>query len=66
MPLSSSSGVNRPGGPPARWNRREGLVGEAAVNEAVVTAVRNAKFSSGTKNGIPVRMWRPVVVEVKP
>jgi protein TonB len=45
---------------------QQGLPSEAAINDAVVSAVRNAKFQSATKNGIPVRMWRPVVVEVKP
>ena len=36
------------------------------VNDAVVTGVRSAKFRAATKNGIPVKMWRPVIVEVKP
>ncbi|MEP6995654.1 MAG: TonB family protein, partial [Acidobacteriota bacterium] len=45
---------------------QQGLAGQAAINEAVLAAVRNAKFQSATKNGIPVRMWRPVVVDVKP
>ena len=39
---------------------------QAAVNEAVVTAVRTAHFRPATKNGVPVKMWRPVIVEVKP
>ncbi len=39
---------------------------QAAVNDAVLFAVRNAKFRAATKNGIPVKMWRPVIVEVKP
>jgi protein TonB len=37
----------------------------AAVNEAVVAAVKGAKFRAATKNGIPVKMWRPVIVDVK-
>jgi TonB family protein len=45
---------------------QQGLPGQAVINEAVVAAVRSAKFQSATKNGIPVKMWRPVVVEVKP
>jgi TonB family protein len=45
---------------------QQGVAGQTAINEAVVAALRNAKFQSGTKNGIPVKMWRPVVVEVKP
>ncbi len=45
---------------------QQGIAGQAPINEAVVGAVRNAKFRSATKNGIPVRMWRPVVVDVRP
>ncbi|HWZ86514.1 MAG TPA: TonB family protein [Thermoanaerobaculia bacterium] len=39
---------------------------QSAINDAVVTAVKNAKFRAATKNGIPVKMWRPVLIEVKP
>jgi TonB family protein len=45
---------------------QQGLAGQDPVNAAVLAAVRNAKFEPATKDGIPVRMWRPVVVEVKP
>ncbi len=45
---------------------QQGLPGEDLINSAVVTAVRNARFEAATKNGIPVKMWRPVVVDVKP
>jgi TonB family protein len=45
---------------------QQGLPGQDPVNAAVLSAVRNAKFEPATKNGIPVKMWRPVVVEVKP
>jgi TonB family protein len=45
---------------------QQGLAGQDPVNAAVLAAVRNAKFEPATKNGIPVKMWRPVVVEVKP
>jgi TonB family protein len=45
---------------------QQGIAGQDQINSAVVAAVRNAKFQPATKNGIPVRMWRPVVVEVKP
>ena len=45
---------------------QQGLPGQDPVNAAVLAAVRNAKFEPATKNGIPVKMWRPVVVEVKP
>jgi TonB family protein len=41
-------------------------VSQAAVNDAVVTGMKQAKFRAATKNGIPVKMWRPIIVEVKP
>jgi TonB family protein len=44
---------------------QQGL-GQGAVNDAVLAGVKSAKFHPGTKNGIPVKMWRPVIVEVKP
>ena len=34
--------------------------------KAVVQAVRTSRFKPATKNGVPVKMWRTVVVEVKP
>ena len=45
---------------------QQGLANQDLVNAAVMAAVRNAKFDPATKNGIPIKMWRPVVVEVKP
>ena len=39
---------------------------QAAINDAVLTAVRGAKFRPATKNGVPVKMWRPFIVDVKP
>ena len=45
---------------------QQGLAGQDAINATVLAAVRNAKFQPATKSGIPVKMWRPVVVEVKP
>jgi TonB family protein len=45
---------------------QQGIPGQTAVDNAVVEAVRNARFRPATKDGIPVKMWRPVVVEVKP
>jgi TonB family protein len=53
----------------------EGTVSEARleqgisarpVNDAVLEAVRRAKFRPATKNQIPVKMWRTIVVDVKP
>ncbi len=45
---------------------QQGIPGQGAINDAVVTAMRSAKFRAATKNEIPVKMWRPVIVEVKP
>jgi periplasmic protein TonB len=45
---------------------QQGVANQPAVNEAVLEGVRNAKFRAATKNGIPVKMWRPVIVDVKP
>ncbi|HEY6097912.1 MAG TPA: TonB family protein, partial [Anaeromyxobacter sp.] len=44
----------------------QGVPPRYGVNEAVVAAVRRSKFRPATKNGVPVKMWRTVVVEVKP
>jgi protein TonB len=41
-------------------------VAQAAVNNAVLAGVKSAKFRPATKNGLAVKMWRPVIVEVKP
>jgi len=45
---------------------QQGLANQAAVNEAVLEGVRSAKFRAATKNGTAVKMWRPVIVDVKP
>ncbi|MEP7132353.1 MAG: TonB family protein [Acidobacteriota bacterium] len=45
---------------------QQGLPSRAGVNEAVLEAVRASKFKPATKTGVPVRMWRTVVVDVKP
>ena len=37
-----------------------------AINDAVMAGVKAAKFRPATKNGIPVKMWRPVIVQVTP
>jgi protein TonB len=39
---------------------------QTAINEAVLSAVKTAKFRAATKNGTPVKMWRPIIVDVKP
>ena len=41
-------------------------VSQGAVNDAVMSGVKQAKFRAATKNGVPVKMWRPIIVEVKP
>lgn len=45
---------------------QQGVAAKSGINEAVIDAVRRSKFRPATKNGIPVKMWRPVVVDVKP
>jgi TonB family protein len=45
---------------------QQGVAPKSGINEAVIEAVRKANFRPATKNGIPVKMWRPVVVDVKP
>jgi TonB family protein len=45
---------------------QQGIPSRTGVNEAVLEGVRTAHFRPATKNGIPVRMWRTLVVEVKP
>jgi TonB family protein len=45
---------------------QQGLASRTGVNEAVVQAVRSARFRGATKRGIPVKMWRTVVVDVRP
>jgi TonB family protein len=45
---------------------QQGLANQSAVNAAVLDGVRSAKFRAATKNGTPVKMWRPVIVDVKP
>jgi TonB family protein len=41
-------------------------VASKVVNDAVLQAVRESKFQNATKNGVPVKMWRTVVVDVRP
>jgi TonB family protein len=41
-------------------------VAQSAINNAVLAGVKSAKFKPATKNGLAVKMWRPVIVDVKP
>ncbi|MGE5276911.1 MAG: TonB family protein [Acidobacteriota bacterium] len=50
----------------AQARLQQGVASKSGINEAVIDAVRRARFRPATKNGIPVKMWRPVVVDVKP
>ncbi len=45
---------------------QKGVGGRTGLDGMVVEAVRGARFRPATKNGIPVKMWRTVVVDVKP
>ena len=45
---------------------QSGIGGRSGIDGVVLDAVRNARFRAATKNGIPVKMWRTVVVDVRP
>jgi TonB family protein len=45
---------------------QSGVGGRSGLDGAVRDAVRSSRFRPATKNGIPVKMWRTVVVDVKP
>jgi TonB family protein len=45
---------------------QQGIGPRVGINEAVLDAIRHAKFRPATKNGVPVKMWHTVVVDVKP
>jgi TonB family protein len=45
---------------------QQGVASRSGVNEAVLEAIRHARFRPASKNGIPVKMWRTIVVDVKP
>ena len=45
---------------------QQGVAGRSGVNEAVLDSMRRAKFRPATKNGVAVKMWHTIVVDVKP
>jgi TonB family protein len=45
---------------------QKGIGGRNGIDGVVLDAVRGSHFRAATKNGIPVKMWRTVVVDVKP
>jgi TonB family protein len=45
---------------------QRGVGGRNGIDTVVLDAVRSARFRPATKNGIPVKMWRTVVVDVRP
>ncbi len=45
---------------------QKGLGGRTGIDSIVLEAVRGSRFRPAAKNGVPVKMWRTVVVDVKP
>ena len=45
---------------------QSGIGGRSGIDNSVLDAVRSSRFRPATKNGVPVKMWRTVVVDVKP
>ncbi|HSD71794.1 MAG TPA: TonB family protein [Thermoanaerobaculia bacterium] len=45
---------------------QRGIGGRSGIDGAVLDAVRASRFRAATKNGVPVKMWRTVVVDVRP
>ncbi|HTD53191.1 MAG TPA: energy transducer TonB, partial [Thermoanaerobaculia bacterium] len=45
---------------------QQAIPNKSGVNEAVVEGVRRARFRPATKYGVPVKMWRTVIVDVRP
>ena len=45
---------------------QQSIPNKSGVNEAVLEGVKRARFRAATKYGVPVKMWRTVIVDVKP
>jgi hypothetical protein len=45
---------------------QRGIGGRTGIDGIVLDAVKGSHFRAATKKGIPVKMWRTVVVDVKP
>jgi TonB family protein len=45
---------------------QKGIGGRTGIDQVVLDAVRSSRFRAATKKGIPVKMWRTVVVDVRP
>ena len=53
-------------GAPSEVKLQQGIGSQTRINEAVLDSLRRAKFRPALKNGVPVKMWHTVVVDVKP
>lgn len=45
---------------------QSGVASSTGVNEAVLNAVKKARFRPATKTGVPVKMYKAIVVDVQP